>query len=228
MQIPSISLDFDYLYEWYDGKTYRRFTTTGQTGGNGAYLQGGIGLTANLRQPIVLARKSSSTSDPGFGQLGRCGYQAFRFVQTPGFHGFTGAVVTVESGVLPTPANSLLWDGRAIPIGQSSANVSYYIRPFRQNGWGQTGGPWAFEAGIVCGGITAGLVQTWPQNGCPSGTNWSPANYAGEFNYYRGKVRHSGSIYGSITSLVQPTYTQQQVALAAASYPGNAFTITVT
>lgn len=227
MQIPSIAVNFDFTYQWVDGKTYRRFTTNGTLDGNGAYVQAGFGLTSNLLAPIVLPRRGSNTVDPSFGTLGRCGYQAFRLVQGPSYHGWTGGVVTVESGLLPTPSNSTVWDGRAIPIGQSSANVSYYIRPFRQNGWNQTGAPWAFEAGIVCGGITAGLVQTWPQNGCPIGGNWSTADYEGGFTYYRGKVRSSGSIYGSLTSLTPPTWNQQQAALSAASYPEVAFQITV-
>jgi hypothetical protein len=229
MQIPSISLDFDFLYESHlDGKIYRRFTTTGATGGSGEFLQGGFGLTANLREPIVLDRKSSNTPDYPHGTLGRCGYLASKLVQGIGYHGFMGRVVTVESGVLPIPANITTWLGNAIPQGQSYGYVRYYIRPWNTAGWNQTGAPWAFEAGIVCGNITAGLVQAWPQNGCPSGTNWSTANLAGHTNWYRGKVRAYTTSFGSLTALFPPNYTQQQAQLLAASLPGNAFTITVT
>ena len=226
MNIPSITVAFDFTYQWIDGKTYRRFTTSGPLV-NGAYEPAGFGLTSNLLAPIALGRKGSGTNDPPFGTLGRCGYQAFRFVQGGAFTGWTGGIVTVESGLLPTPSNSLVWDGRAIPIGQSSANVSYYIRPFRQNGWDETGAPWAFEAGIVCGEITAGLVRTWPQNGCPIGGNWSTADYEGASTYYRGKVRNSGSIWGTLSSLVPPTWNQQEVALVSASYPEVSFSITI-
>lgn len=219
MSFGTISIGFDFTFtDPFSGQLFRRFSTTNFA--NGEWVPGSFGLSSNLRTPIVLPRRSAGTSDPLFGTIGRCGFRESRFVPAnTSFYGWVGNVATVPAGLPATAQNTVIWNGNARLSGQSTGSVSYYIRPFQLNGWNQAGGSWAFEAGIQCGGITVGVVQNWSASGCPVGTEWAPIDIAGGFTYYRGKVRTQTSIFGSMTNLTEPTYSEAQVLQIAASYP---------
>jgi hypothetical protein len=226
IQNPIINFDFEFDSP-IDGLRYRRFTSNAFA--NGQYVPGAASLTSNLLVPLVINRVGPNTTDSPFGTLGRCGYRGSRTFQSGGaFTGWTGSVITVRASLPPTTANSIVWDGRAVPIGQSSGQVWYYIRPIRTGGWNETTAPWAFEAGIVCGNITAGCVRGWPPNGCPLGDQWSSASYVGNFNYYRGKVRAGGSTFGSTTNLTEPQWNAQTAAQFAISFPPSEFRVNIT
>ena len=209
-----------------DGLRYRRFTSN--TIANGQYVPGAFGLSSGLLAPIVVNRVGAGTVDTGFGTLGRCGFRASRSFTSGQFAGWGGFVVTVRASLAPTTANSVVWNGSAVQQGQSSGTVWYYIRPIRTGGWNATNAPWAFEAGIVCGGITAGCVMGWTPNGCPMGDQWSSANYVGGFNYYRGKVRQGQPTFGSATSLTEPAWNASTAAQIAASFPASELRVNIT
>lgn len=227
MSIQSLALDFDFQFlNPTDGVIYRRFTTTGVLSG-GVYVQGSFGLSSSLLTPIVLSRVGANATDGAFGTLGRCGYRASRTFNSPSVVGWNGIVATVPASLPATPQNCAIWNGRAVPQGQTIGSVWYYIRPFRMASWNQVGAPWGFEVGVVCGQITAGVVSAWPPNGCPLGSNWSSSNMAGNFTYFRGKVRNGSPTFGSMAVLSEPTWNAQTAQLLADSFPQNPFQVSI-
>lgn len=216
MSIASATAEFDILYTDINGQPKRRFTSAQLD--QGIWVPTPITLSSNLRGPIVLDRKGAGASDPGFGTLGRCGYQKqFSVPSNLSFYGWSGNIITVDAGLPADAQNSIVSQGNA-RIGAGPHYVQYFIRPFRLNGWNQTDGPWGFEAGLVCGQIGIGVVQGWPFNGCPIGSDFAPIDMAGGFTYYRGKVRVGGSPYGSLFNLTPPNYDAQDAINAASSY----------
>lgn len=227
MAFGAVSLSFDFTFNasWLDGKDYRRFTTQGFLS-NGAYVPAPITLTSSVRAPIVLNRVGAGTTDGAFGTLGRCGFRASRTFSGGAFNGWAGAVVTHLASDPATPQNSTIWDGRAVPIGQSSAQVWYFARPFRANGFGQTNGAWTWDVGISCGNICASMIGVG-QSGCPIGDNWGSGGLAGEFTYFRGKVRSGAPTFGSLSALVPPQWDEREVDAVANSYPQNPFEVVI-